>query len=49
VLLSAWLRCAPTRLQLVARRWTYRRRRCRRPMSREVREVILRIARENPR
>ena len=35
--------------RLVARRWTHRRRPGRRPMSRELRELILRIARENPR
>ena len=35
--------------RLVAWRWTYRRRPGRRPMSREVRALILRIARENPR
>jgi hypothetical protein len=35
--------------RLVARRWTYRRRTGRRPISREARELILGIARENPR
>ena len=35
--------------RLVARRWTYRRRAGRKPTRREVRQVILRIACENPR
>src|SRR5215470_8786339 len=35
--------------RLVAKRWTCRRRTGRRPISREARELILRLARENPR
>jgi putative transposase len=35
--------------RLVARRWTYHRLAGRKPTRREVRQVILRIARENPR
>jgi putative transposase len=35
--------------RLVARRWTYRRRAGRTPTRREVRRLILRIARQNPR
>lgn len=35
---------------LVRRRWTYPRRRCGRPeLAKEIRELVLRLARENPR
>jgi hypothetical protein len=35
--------------RLVAKRWTYRRRVGRRPIGREIRELIVRLAQENPR
>lgn len=35
--------------QLVARRWSYPRRAGRPPVSREIRELVLQLARENPR
>jgi len=35
--------------RLVAKRWTYARRTGRRPIRREIRELVLRLARDNPR
>ena len=35
--------------RLVAKRWTYARRAGRPPMQREIRELVLRLARDNPR
>jgi putative transposase len=39
----------PWHRRLVAKRWTYAGRTGRRPIRREIRELVLRLARENPR
>jgi putative transposase len=44
-----WLLGRPRHRQLVARRWTYAHRKVGRPpLERTLRELILRLARENP-